>query len=338
MIGEALRRVAAGESLTRDEMRGVIQAIVRGDESELRVAALLAALRTRGETGDEIAGAAQALLELAVPLPEAPPGAIDTCGTGGDGAGTFNISTLAALVVAGAGVPVAKHGNRAATSRCGSAELIEGLGVRLDLPPERMARAVEAVGIGFLFARACHPAMARVAPVRSALPIPTLFNRAAPLANPMRPRRQLLGVARAGDMEAAARALIELGHERVWVVHGEDGLDEISTCASTRVLACTGDRVESLTLAPGAHVSKASPEDLAGGDAERNVAIARAVLAGKPGPQRDVVVLNAGAALVVAGRAGDLDDGVARAGESIDSGAARGVLERWVAFTRESGA
>ncbi len=337
MIAEALTRVVAGETLARAEMSDVIRAIMRDEEGDVVVAALLTALRQRGETIEELTGAALAMRELAVPLPEAPEGAIDTCGTGGDGAGTFNISTLAALVVAGAGVPVAKHGNRAATSRCGSAELLEALGIPLELAPERMAAAVREVGIGFLYARACHPAMKRVAPIRAALPIPTLFNRLGPLTNPMRPRRQLLGVGRRDMMEGALEVLASLGCERVWVVHGEDGLDEISPCAVTHVLALEGGERRAFGLAPGEVVPESRLEDLAGGDAATNAALAREILEGKPGPRRDAVVLNAAAALCVAGAAANLAEGAERAAASIDGGQARACLARWVAFCAEQG-
>jgi anthranilate phosphoribosyltransferase len=224
-MSRALERAVSGELFSRAEMRELVREIMSGTLADVQIAALLAALRTRGETLDEVVGAAEAMRELALPLPEAPPGAIDTCGTGGDGANSFNISTVSALVVAGAGVPVAKHGNRAASSRCGSAELLEALGVAIDIPPERMARAVREVGIGFLYARVCHPAMARVAPVRASLGIRTLFNRLGPLTNPMHVRRQLVGVATGALVEPTLAALVELGAECVWVVHGEDGLD-----------------------------------------------------------------------------------------------------------------
>lgn len=333
MIAEALARVTRGEQLERAEMSGVIRAVMQGEGSEIQIAGLLAALRTRGETLEELVGAAQAMRALALPLPEAAAGAVDTCGTGGDGAGTFNISTVAAIVVAGAGAPVAKHGNRAATSRCGSAELLEALGVSLAVGPERMAEAVTEVGIGFLFARDCHPAMARVAPIRAALGVPTLFNRLGPLTNPMRVRRHLLGVASGDHMDEALMALVELGATDAWVVHGEDGLDEISSCAPTRVCRYRDGEIERLTLAPGDYVAKAEPAALLGGDVEQNAAIASAILAGESGAKRDVVVLNAGAALCVAGRAADLGEGILQAEQSLDSGAARDCLERWIAFT-----
>jgi len=336
VIAEALRTVVAGDALSRAQARGAIESIMRGEAEPLLVAALLAALRQRGETTDELLGAAEAMRALAVPLPPAPPGAIDTCGTGGDGSGSFNISTVAALVVAGAGVAVAKHGNRAATSACGSADVLEALDVNIEIAPARMAEAVRSVGIGFLFARACHPAMAAVAPIRAALPIPTLFNRLGPLTNPMAPPCQLLGVGAADMMESSVEVLAGLGVERLWVVHGEDGLDEVSSCAATRVLALEQGARREFTIAAGAHVPLADAGDLAGGDAATNAAIAREVLAGKPGPRRDAVLLNAAAALCVSGRSASLDKGVARAAEAIDTGAARDVLERFVAFTGEA--
>lgn len=333
MIRQALRTVVAGGTLARDEASELVAAVMRGEGSEIEIAGLLAALHTRGETLDEVVGAAIAMRSLALPLPEAPADAVDIVGTGGDGAGTFNISSVASFVVAGAGGTVAKHGNRAATSRCGSAEVFAALGVNLDVDPARMAEAVRAVGIGFLFARLCHPAMARVAPIRTALGIPTIFNRLGPLTNPMRVRRHMVGVARAELVEPTLDALVELGAERIWVVHGEDGLDEISICASTQVVVWNGHGKERRVLEAGAFVPTARSEDLLGGGVEENAAIARSVLAGDRGPKRDIVVLNAAAALVVAGRAEDLAKGVALAAESIDSGHASAALERLCAFT-----
>lgn len=332
MIGPVLRRVVEGQTLGADEMGEVIRAIVAGGENELQVAALLGALRARGETVDEIAGAAAAMRALAVELPRAPERAVDTAGTGGDGADTFNISTVAALVVAGAGVPVCKHGNRAASSRCGSAELLEELGIPLDTPPARMAEAVEAVGVGFLYARACHPAMAAVGGIRAALGVPTLFNRLGPLTNPMRVRRQLLGVGRAEQAQASLDVLVQLGCQSVWVVHGEDGLDEVSSAAPTRVLAYADGETREFSIEPGDYVPRSRPEDLAGGGPAENAAIARAILQGEKGAPRDVVVINAAAALCAALHCAGLGEAVAAAEASLDSGAAREVLERWVAF------
>ncbi len=334
MIPDVLERVVNGEVLERGEANELVRAIMQGDGNELEIAGLLAAMRTRGESVEELIGAAEAMRELAVELPEAPDDAIDTCGTGGDGSNTFNISTISALVVAGAGVPVAKHGNRAASSRCGSAELLEALGVDLDAPPDLMAQAVEEVGIGFLFARACHPAMARVAPIRSGLGIRTIFNRLGPLTNPMHVKRQVVGVAVPDQLEMMLRALIELGVKRAWVVHAEDGLDEISVCAPTRVLAYEDGRTEEWTLQPGEFVPVGAPEQLVGGDADENAEIARAILGGDRGPRRDVVLLNTAAGFCVAGRVASMSEGVELAAEVIDSGRAEQLLARFVAFTR----
>ncbi len=336
MIEQALRDVIGGAQLSSERMGQVIVSMMTEDVDARVCAALLAALRMRGETLDELVGAAEATRRLALPLPKAPAGAIDTCGTGGDGPNTFNISTAAALVVAAAGTPVAKHGNRRATSLCGSAEVLEALGVPLDLAPERMAVSVEVNGIGFLFARVCHPAFGAIAPLRAALPIPTLFNRLGPLVNPMRVRRQLLGVGSAEQAELALEALVRLGSERAWVVHSEDGLDEISSCAPTHVHAQVEGRRESFTIDPEKFVAGAHLDDLAGGDAAANAEIIRQVLAGAPGPARDVVVLNAGAALYVAGNpaADDLAAGVALAQRMLDSGGAQAKLEQWVGWCR----
>ncbi len=334
MIPDLLERVVDGEVLERGEANKLVRAIMQGDGNELEIAGLLAAMRTRGESVEELIGAAEAMRELAVELPGAPDDAIDTCGTGGDGSNTFNISTVSALVVAGAGVPVAKHGNRAASSRCGSAEVLEALGMDLDAPPDLMAQSVREVGIGFLFARSCHPAMARVAPIRSGLGIRTIFNRLGPLTNPMGVRRQVVGVAVQDHMEAMLQALIELGTSRAWVVHGEDGLDEISLSAPTRVLSYEGGQTRERRLQPDEIVPVADREQLIGGDADENAEIARAVLAGERGPRRDVVLLNAAAGLCVAERAASLEDGVQLAAETIDSGKAERLLARFVAFTR----
>jgi anthranilate phosphoribosyltransferase len=319
-------------------MYELIRALMQGEGDDAAVEDLLVALHQRGETVDEIAGAAEAMRALALPLPEAPPGAVDTAGTGGDRSGTFNISTVAALVLAGASVPVAKHGNRAATSRCGSADVLEALGVRLDIAPERMAQSVEEVGIGFLFARTCHPAMARVAPIRARIPTPTLFNRLGPLTNPMRVRRQLIGVADPALLDPTLDVLVALGAERAWVVHGRDGLDEVTLADATDVCSYVDGRRERFAVEEGAHLPSCRPEALRGGEPEENARIAREVLAGKPGPRRDVVLLNAAAGLCVAGRAETIDEALPLAARSIDSGAARDVLERWVAFTADSGA
>jgi anthranilate phosphoribosyltransferase len=335
-VDQALRRVSAGGELSGDEMREVILSVMQEEASPELVAGLLAALHTRGETTLEIAGAAQAMRDLVVELPEAPDGAIDTAGTGGDGSGTFNISTAAAIVAAGAGAVVAKHGNRAATSQCGSAEVLEALGVGIDILPQLAAQAVAEVGIGFLYARACHPAMAAVAPIRAALPIPTIFNRLGPLTNPMFVTRQLLGVGRADTAEGTLEALALLGSERVWVVHSEDGMDEISTAAPTEVSALENGERRHFTIDPSDFVAPAAIEDLRGGDARRNAEIIGSVLAGEGGPHLDVVLVNAAAALCIASDSDDFGAALDRAAASIHGGNAAAILERWVRFTEKA--
>ncbi len=332
MLFDALQTVVSGGTLSREDARGLIRGIMSGDANELEVAALLAALATRGETLDELTGAAEAMRELALALPAATDEVIDTCGTGGDASGSFNISTAAALVIAGAGVPVAKHGNRAASSRCGSADVLEALGVNLDVAPERMVQALDEVGLCFLFARACHPAMAKVAPIRTALKIRTVFNRLGPLAHPMRVKRQLVGVAMRQWMMPMFEALKNLGATAVWVVRGEDGLDEISLSAKTEVISLMQGRVEEFEIEPRRYFGSADPEDLKGGDAAENATILRGVLAGEPGARRNVVLLNAGAALVVSGRAKSLDEGIEQAAAAIDTGHAADKLRSWVEF------
>jgi anthranilate phosphoribosyltransferase len=333
VIAEALERVSSGERLSRTEMRDLVRAIVESEGEEVPIAGLLAALRTRGETVEELVGAAETMRALSVSLPDPPSGAIDTCGTGGDRSGTFNISTAAAIVVAACGVPVAKHGNRAASSLCGSADVLEALGVRIDVEPERAATGVREIGIGFLFAPRCHPAMSRVAPIRKRLGIRTIFNRLGPLTNPMGVRRQIVGVADVADAEPMLEALVRLGSDQVWVVHAEDGLDEISPCAATHVWSHRDGRTERLRLEAGSLVPKGRLEDLLGGDAARNAEILVAVLRGESGPRRDAVLLNAAAALVVAGVVPDPEAGVATGAEAIDSGRAWELLERWISFT-----
>lgn len=308
--------------------------IADGKATPAAIAGLLVALRTKGETVAEIVAVARALRARAETPPGVDPRTIDTCGTGGDGAGTFNVSTAAAFVVAGAGVPVAKHGNRAASSRTGSIDVLEALGVRADLPLETSARLLREVGIAPFFARRAHPAMRFVAPVRAELGIRTLMNGLGPLLNPMGVRRQLVGVYAASLAVPLARALGALGCERALVVHGEDGLDEITTTAPTRVASLEGGSVRELTLDVVEHgIPRARPADLMGGDAAENAAIVRAVLAGATGPCRDLVLVNAAAALHVAG-AEHFAAGLAEARASIDSGAARRKLETLVAASQ----
>jgi anthranilate phosphoribosyltransferase len=325
-----LTRLASHESLSSAETAEAMRAIMQGQAGQAQLGGFLMALRTKGETADELAGLAATMLEFAQQV-EAPGPVIDTCGTGGDRAGTLNVSTLGALACAGAGVAVAKHGNRAASSRCGSADLLEALGVKIDLDPAGVRRCLQEAGIAFMFAPVFHPAMAHAAVVRSQLRVPTAFNFLGPLTNPARPHAQIVGVSDARMLPLVAEVLARRG-TRALVFRGDDGLDELTTTGPSHVYTVADGGVEEGSIAPGdAGLEVAAPNDLKGGDVEHNVAIARSVLAGEPGPARDVVLLNAGAALWTAGHNGDLRSGVAAAAESLDSGSALSVLERWVA-------
>jgi anthranilate phosphoribosyltransferase len=333
-----------GESLSRREAETALEDILSGRAGEPRVAAFLTALRFKGETVDEVVGFATAMRRHAPRIfadghPIAEEALVDTCGTGGDALGTFNISTATAFVVAGAGVRVAKHGNRSATSLSGSADVLEEFGLRIDLPPKRIARAIEEVGIGFLFAPAMHSATRHVAKVRRELRIRTVFNLLGPLTNPAGASAQVVGVYDAGVTELMARALGELGVKRAFVVHGADGLDEISTSGDTHVSELRDATVRNYTLAPEDFgVKRAVLEAIRGGNAKRNAEIIRGVLDASIDhghePHRDIVLANASAALVAAGHAADFREGVALAAESIDSGAARNKLEKLIAFSR----
>ncbi len=329
-LARALEVAVRGQEVPAPELEAAFAEIAAGGAPPLRVAALLVALRTRGETVAEIVAAARALRARAVrPTLALDPRSVDTCGTGGDGAGSFNISTAAAFAVAGAGVPVAKHGNRAASGRCGSIDVLEALGVRVDLPTETSARILGEVGIAPFFARRAHPALRHVAELRAELGVRTLMNCLGPLLNPIGVRFQLVGVYAESLLEPLAAALGGLGSERVLVVHGSDGLDEITTTGPTHAALLEGGRVRRLAIEPtrlGIPASKA--DDLRGGDAAENAAILLEVLAGEAGPRRDVVLLNAAGALWAAGRAGGLEEGLELAAESVDSGAARERLER----------
>ena len=308
--------------------------IMGGEAPPAQVAGLLIALRAKGETVREMSAIARALRARAETAPLRDPRTVDTCGTGGDGADTFNISTVAAFVVAGAGVPVAKHGNRAASSQAGSADVLEALGVEVDLDVARAADVLAEVGIAFFFARRAHPAFRFVAPIRQQLGVRTVMNCMGPLLNPAGARRQLVGVYAQDLVQPLARVLLELGAERALVVHGDDGLDEVTITGPTHAALLADGKVQPLTLDPGqAGLAKAGIGELAGGDASENARIARDVLGGTRGPRRDVVVLNAGAALWVAGAASDLVSGVALADESLASGAA---AEKLAALARVS--
>jgi anthranilate phosphoribosyltransferase len=327
-LAEALAKVLEGGSLSAGEARAAFEAIMDGIAPPARLAAFLVALRMRGETATEITAFARVMRERATPVRALGPIVLDTCGTGGDGAGTFNISTLAAFVVAAVGVPVAKHGNRSVSSRCGSADLLEGLGIRPDAPVATVERTLREVGLGFLYAPSLHGAMRHAAAVRRDLGVRTVFNLLGPLTNPAGAKHQLLGVYDPARLEVLAQALLDLGSERAMVVHGE-GLDEIALHGPTRVAEVRDGRVRTFVVSPeDAGLSRAPLKEITGGDVERNVTIARSVLRGDGGPRRDVVLLNAAAALWVAGRAGDLREGVGLAARAIDSGAAARVAER----------
>ncbi len=339
MLSEAIRKVEAGENLTRREAQAAMEELLSGRASDAEIVSLLAALRAKGETVDELVGFATAMRRHALPIFDSdrrPPGTlVDTCGTGGDAKGTFNISTAAAFVVAGAGVRVAKHGNRSFSSRCGSADALEALGVNLAVPLERIGAAIEQVGIGFLFAPAVHTAMKHAAAARRQLGGRTVFNLLGPLTNPAGASAQVLGVFAAALTEPLASALGELGVERAYVVHGADGLDEISLGSETHVAEARNGTVRSYRVAPEDFgLARAPLAALAGGDAAENARIIRRVLEGEPGPRREIVLANAAAALVAAGLAEGFLEGARIATQSIDSGGARAKLDQLVAFTR----
>ena len=336
MIANAIKRVVDGQHLGRDEMYEVFSAVMDGKTSDVQKSALLIALRMKGETPDEITGAAMAMRERVTPLEVDRTNLVDTCGTGGDGRGTFNISTIAALVAAGAGANVAKHGNRAVSSSCGSADVLSALGVNIDLDAPRMSQVLRRVGIAFLFAPKLHPAMSAVAGVRRELGVRTIFNVLGPLTNPAFARRQVLGVYAERLTETVARVLAALGAEHALVVHSRDGLDEISVSAPTRVCEVIAGDVRSYDVTPEEiGVQRHSIDAMGGGDAQRNAEIARAILAGEEGARHDIVVANAGAACYVAGLAPTIRDGVALANESIASGHAADKLEQLIAVSNE---
>jgi anthranilate phosphoribosyltransferase len=335
---EALAVIAAGKTLTRAEAEAAMGSIMAGEATPSQLGALLAALHVRGETPDEIAGFASALRANALPV-VVDDGAIDVVGTGGDRSNSINISTISAIVVAGAGGHVAKHGNRAASSQCGSADVLEALGVKIELGPAGVAACVHEAGIGFMFAPRYHPAMRHAGPVRREIGIRTVFNILGPLANPAGVRRYLLGVPSAALGETVARALLELGVERALVVHGTDGLDEISPSAETRTWEVSPAGVREGTLEPKALGLKSAPRsDIVGGDAAKNADAARSVLDGIAGGARTAVLMNAGAACWVAGLAGTVREGVDVASRAIDNGAARTALVRFAAKSQLIGA
>jgi anthranilate phosphoribosyltransferase len=335
VLREVLRKAAAGEALTEGEAERALETIMEGTVPPAATAALLTALRVRGESVPEIVGFARAMRRFASRV-EAPEDVVDTCGTGGDAKGTINISTAAAFVARGAGVLVAKHGNRAATSRAGSADVLEALGAEIELGPEGVGRCIKEAGIGFMFARTHHPAMKFVAPVRAELPFRTIFNLLGPLTNPAGAKRQLVGVFGGAYVRPVAEALRDLGAEKALVVHGTDGMDEITVTAKTIVAEVGEDHIKEYEISPEDFgLSLHAPDGLLGGDAHLNARILREVLSGtETGATRDVVLLNAGAAIYVSGEAKTIEEGVRLAEESIASGAALAALEDFVHTTR----
>jgi len=330
-----LHRVIDRQGLSSADARDAMHIILSGQATSAQIAGFLVALRMKGETVDELVGFARAMRQMAEPIDAGSSGAplLDTCGTGGDGLGTFNISTVVAFVVAATGVRVAKHGNRSISSQCGSADLLEAMGVRIPMPPAECARAIREIGIGFLFAPAIHAAAKHAHPVRVELKIRTVFNLLGPLTNPAGASAQLAGAPTAHFAELIAGALAVLGLERGFVVHGSDGLDEITTTGPTLAFEIRHGDVARRTLTPEDFgVAVARPEDLRGGDRARNLAIAREILEGAAGPRRDIVLVNAAAALVAVGRVRGFREGVALAAEAIDSGAARKKAEALARF------
>jgi anthranilate phosphoribosyltransferase len=331
-VKEYLAKLVAGGRLSEQEAGAAMELVMDGEATPAQIGALLAALALRGESEDEVVGFARVMRARATPLRAS--AAVDTCGTGGDGAGTFNISTVASLVVAACGVAVAKHGNRSAGGRCGSADVLEALGLRLDPPVAAVQRSLDEAGWAFLFAPGFHASTRHAVGPRKELGVRTAFNLLGPLTNPARPEAQVVGVPRPELTEFMARCLARLGVRRAWVVHGE-GLDELTLAGSTLVAVLEEGRVEVRTLAPeDAGLSRCAPEALRGGDPAHNAGVARAVLGGERGPQRDVVVLNAAAALMVAGRASGLREAAAQAGAALDDGRGRRLLERVVELAR----
>jgi len=330
-----LAKVATGASLTRAEAVNAFDRMMSGEATPSQMGALLMGLRVRGETVDEITGAVTTMRAKMLGV-KAPPNAIDVVGTGGDASGSFNISTCAAFIVAGAGVPVAKHGNRALSSKSGAADVLGALGVKIELNCEQVARCIKEAGIGFMFAPTHHPAMKNVGPTRVELGTRTIFNLLGPLSNPASVKRQMIGTFSKHWIVPMAEVLKNLGSECVWVVHGSDGLDEITTSGPTSVAALENGKVRTFEITPeDAGLPRVKPEALKGGDSTENAKALLDVLKGKKGPFRDVSIINAAAALVVAGKAKNLKDGTALAAKSIGSGEAEGSLDRLIAVSND---
>jgi anthranilate phosphoribosyltransferase len=330
VITPILAKLARGADLHADEVGAAASEILEGRASDIEIAGFIVALRTKGETTTELAALVRSMLQYATAV-DAPAGVIDTCGTGGDRAGTVNVSTMAAIIAAGAGAKVVKHGNRAASSECGSADVLEALGIPIELGPDAVARCVEEAGIGFCFAPRYHPALRFVGPVRRELGIPTTFNFLGPLANPARVRRQCVGVSDPAMAERVLAVLVENGAERAMVFHGDDGLDELTTTSTSRVYEYFDGEFGAHALDPLEFgIPRANPDDLRGGNALQNADALRRVVDGERGPLRDMAVLNAAAAIAVAGITDDLPSSLAAASQAIDSGAARKCLDTWI--------
>ena len=337
MFKEGMQEIIAGRNLSEEMMSQIFKQILSGRITHSQIGAFMGALSTKGETYEELTGAAKAMRKKAKRIQTYSPIVLDTCGTGGDGANTFNISTTAAFVVSACGVTVAKHGNRCVSSQCGSADLLEALGVNLDLEPQMVEAGVGEIGIGFLYAPLYHSAMKYAAVPRREVGIRSVFNMLGPLTNPAGAKYQLLGVYASELTEMFAQALNNMGTRRAFVVHGHDGLDEISLCAPTRVSELNAGRIKTYDLSPDAFFSQtATKQDLVGGSPRENAFITRRILAGEKGPRRDIVVLNAGAALVVSEKAAGIEDGMTLACEAIDSGAAADKLAQLVQFSDQA--
>ncbi len=331
---EYLERVMAGDHLSQKDMESAFDVIMSGDATSVQIAGFLIALRMKGETPEEIAGGALSMRKHAVQIDVGDLNVVDTCGTGGDNSNTFNISTTAGFVAAGAEVPVAKHGNRSVSSKCGSADVLMELGVNLEVEPEVVGRCIKEAGLGFMFAPKMHPAMKYAMPARKELGVRTMFNMLGPLTNPAGAKNQVLGVFTAGLTDLFANVLNLMGSKRVFIVHGSDGLDEISTTGVSRISELKDGVVKSYDFDPKELIGEyASAIDLKGGDPSENAAIARKVLGGEKGPCRDIVCLNASAAIVAGGAAEDMSQGFAKAQESIDSGKAADVLSKLIEIT-----
>ena len=339
MFRDHFKRIIEGNDLTEAQMAEMMTEIFSGGVTDAQIGAMMAALATKGETFAELAGAARAMRRKALRINVPSATIVDTCGTGGDGANTFNISTTTAFVVAGCGAVVAKHGNRSVSSKCGSADLLEALGVNLDVAPEIVEEAVAEIGIGFLFAPKYHSAMRFAAPARKEIGLRSIFNMLGPLTNPAAANCQLLGVYAQNLTDMFAEALKLLGAKRALVVHGHDGLDEISICAPTRISELKDGMIRTYDITPEQFFEKAAdPEDLVGGTAEKNADITRRILSGEKGPCRDVVLINTAGALMSAGMADTFEAGIDMAANAIDEGKAKEKLESLVAFTQKESA